>query len=142
ILEALAEHGAYENDGIQLTERVRAALSSQLVHSYAPANRLRAVLLHPVIEETILGGIERGKRGGAIALAPRVPRGIQTSIQRPYAPIVSKGQRPATLTSAEIRRFVRKLIESHLPQVPVLSFEELPAELVIHPMGRVELVDG
>jgi type III secretion protein V len=40
------------------------------------------------------------------------------------------------LTAGNIRRFVRKLVETDLPQVAVLSYDELPNELTIQPLGR------
>ena len=42
------------------------------------------------------------------------------------------------LTSVEIRRFLRKLIEDELPNLPVVSYQELPFDIKIQPLGRVD----
>ena len=140
IVEALGEHGVYENDGVWLTEKVRASLGRQLAHSYAGLDqRLQALLLDPVIEETILGSIQRTPSGGALCLEPEVGREIIEAIERAVAPMLRQGIRPAVLTTSSVRRFVRRLLESGLPQVPVLSYEELPADLVVQPMGRASI---
>ncbi len=140
IVEALGEHGAYENDGVWLTERVRASLGRQLAHSYAGVQqRLQALLLDPTIEDTILSAIQRTNTGGALCLEPEVGREIIDSIEKAVSPMLRQGIRPAILTTSSIRRFVRRLLEAGLPTIPVLSYEELPSDLVVQPMGRATL---
>ena len=39
---------------------------------------------------------------------------------------------PVLVTDAAIRRYVRKLIEKQHPQLPVLSYQELDPDVVIH----------
>jgi type III secretion protein V len=39
----------------------------------------------------------------------------------------------------DIRRYVRKLIEPELYELPVLSYQELAQEVTIQPLGRVNL---
>jgi type III secretion protein V len=46
------------------------------------------------------------------------------------------------LTHAEIRRYLRKLLEEDLPDVAVLSFSELPPQLTVQPLGRVALSES
>jgi type III secretion protein V len=143
IFEALGEHGRYENDEVVLTERVRAALASQLAHAYAGQNgQLKVVLLDPEIEDTIRSGIQSTARSVMLALEPEIARTIIASIGQVVRPIVASGARwPALLVSGDIRRLVRKLVESDFPRLAVLSYEELPGDLPIHPLGRATLVD-
>jgi type III secretion protein V len=39
----------------------------------------------------------------------------------------------------DIRRYLRKLIEQDLYELPVLSYQELTQDINIQPLGRVEL---
>jgi type III secretion protein V len=39
----------------------------------------------------------------------------------------------------DIRRYVRKMIEQDLYELPVLSYQELTQEVNIQPLARVEL---
>jgi type III secretion protein V len=143
IVEAMGEFGTRDGDGLFLTEKVRAALSAQLAYSYAGMdNHLPVVLLDPVIEDTIASGIAHSAHGQTLSLDPEICRTIITTVAQTLQPVVAKGKRPVVLTNSEIRRFVRKLLETDLPQVAVLSFDELPAELTIQPMGRAQLAAG
>ena len=50
---------------------------------------------------------------------------------------MSAGSRPVILTRMEIRRYVKKMIELELPDVPVLSFQELEPGMEIQPVGHI-----
>ena len=140
ILEALGEYGAREAESVWLTERVRSALAAQLAHSYAGMeSRLPVVLLDPVIEDTVANGIQQTQNGPTVSLDMEVCRELITAIAMAIQPVVGSGKRPVILTNSQIRRFVRRLIESDLPQIAVLSFDELPGDLTVQPLGRAEL---
>jgi type III secretion protein V len=47
--------------------------------------------------------------------------------------------KPVLITSMDIRRYVRKLIEADLYDIPVLSYQELTPEITVHPLGKVAL---
>src|SRR5262249_24924204 len=140
IVEAIGEFGTAETDPLLLTERVRSRLSAQLAYSYAGLeNRLPAGTLDPIIEDTLRAANYEGPRGVAMTLEPEVISQLIVSIADALAPVVQSGVRPVILTNADLRRFVRKVIELDLPQIPVLSFDELPQELLVQPIGRARL---
>ena len=39
----------------------------------------------------------------------------------------------------DIRRYVRKLIEAELYEIPVLSYQELTQEITVQPLERITL---
>ncbi len=140
IVEALGEFGVRDGDPLFLTEKVRAALGEQLAYKHCGTDtKLPALLLDPVIEETIAEAIVTNSNGQVLMLDPQLCRQFTMCIAAALQPMVAQGKRPIILTNAEIRRFVRKLVEADLPQVSVLSFDELPMDLTIQPMGRAQL---
>jgi type III secretion protein V len=42
------------------------------------------------------------------------------------------------LTTKDIRRYMRKLLEQDLAELPVLSYQELTQEINIQPLARIE----
>ena len=132
ILEALATHALTERDPVTLTELVRAALKRQITHRHAPEGALSVHLLDPAIEEAVRDRIQRTPGGSYLALPPSQARDIIGAIKG------ALGGAPALLlTQADIRRFVRRLIEVELPEVHVLSFQELAPEANVQPLGRI-----
>jgi type III secretion protein V len=137
ILGALAEWAPLERDPVALTEHVRGALRRQISARYQAANGSLAVfLLDPMVEETIRESIQRTPTGSYLALEPALSRDIIAAVTKTVGP----GRRNAViLTSAEIRRFVRRLIESENPNLPVLSFQEITPETKLQPLGRIKV---
>ncbi len=139
ILQALAEWGPLEKDPVVLTEYVRMSLRRYLSHRYASAEkRLCALLLDPAIEEAVRESIQKTERGSYLAMEPGLSREIVESVRRQLA-LAPELPRPAVLTTMELRRYVRRLLEVDFPELPVLSFTELLPELQIQPVARVGL---
>ena len=140
IIEALGEFGMRDGDSVFLTEKVRAALGPQLAHNYAGlGNTLPVVLLDPMIEDAIQNGISSNQHGQILAIDPQIGKDVIQAVLTALQPMVAKGKRPILLTHSAIRRYVKKLVETDLPSVAVLSYDELPSDLTIHPMGRATI---
>jgi type III secretion protein V len=142
ILEALSQFGTHQTDSVLLTEHVRGALSLQISHAHAGSSgKLSVVLLDPVIEDTIQNAIMQAAGGSYLALDPDIREAILQEMMRVLGPVIRRGIKPIILTNAEVRRYVRKLMELDFPDAAILSFQELPAGLTIHPLGRVAMRD-
>jgi len=140
IVEAIGEHGERGLEPVWLTERVRGALGAQLAHSFAGLDkRISVVLLEPAIEDTVEAAIHSTRDGLMLSMDHDVCREVLFSIAEALEPAVASGQRPVVLTHSRIRRFVRRILETELPHVAVLSFDELPGDLAVQPLGRAAL---
>ena len=123
ILEALLAPST-EGDASQLAERCRAALARQLSHQYANGGPLFAFLVDPSVEETL-----RQQRQG---LDPTQAGAILEGVKR-----VARQGKAVLLSSPDVRRLLRRLVEGAFPEVAVLTFNELDPELQVRPVGRL-----
>ncbi len=136
ILGALAEWAPHDRDPVALTEHVRGALRRVITHRYAgDAGALAAYLLDPMIEDAIRDSVQKTATGSYLALEPQLSHDIVAAIGRAVGPGATTGA--VLLTGAEIRRYVRRLIETEHPNLPVLSFQELAPEAQIRPIARI-----
>ena len=135
ILEALAVFAPNERDPVSLTELVRAALRRQITHRHAPGGMLAVYLLDPGIEDAVRDAIQRTATGSYLALAPDLARDILEAAKRELGK--AAGTESVVLTQADIRRFVRRLVEVELPDVVVLGYQELAPEVTVQPLGRI-----
>ena len=139
ILEALAEWAPYESDPVFLTEYVRMNLKRYIAHKFGNGQPVLAVhLLDPAIEQAILGGIQRAASGSKLSLDPDLSQAIMDSFRKAFAVPKGAAGRRIVLCQMEVRYFARRLLSLEYPDVAVLSFQELPAELRVQPIGRVE----
>ena len=142
IFSTLAQWGEIERDPLMLTEHIRAGLKRYITHKYAGAsNNLAVYLLDPQIEEMIRTSIRRTEKGNYLALEPDITQEIVECVGKEIAshPFPPGAKPPVILTTAEVRRYFRKIIELEFPQLSVLSYQELSENLRIQPIARVTL---
>ncbi len=134
VLEALAAVAPVEKDPLNLAEYVRAQLRRAITYRLTKgASRLDVVLLDGVLEDTIRRAVTRTPAGAFLTLPPAAARDVLRAIRSSVEPLAG-GQ--VILTQPDIRRFVRKLLESELPTVEVVSYAELLPEVALRPVAR------
>lgn len=140
VMEALIEWGQKEKDSVMLTEYVRIALKRHISFRHsAGKNLLPAYLLAPAVEDTVRGAVRQTSGGSYLALDPGTSRQLLENIKSTVGDLSRSIQKPVLLTSMDIRRYLRKMIEQDLYELPVLSYQELTPEVNIQPLARVEL---
>ena len=140
ILESLIEWGQKEKDSVLLTEYVRSTLKRHISYKYSSGqNILPAYLLAPSIEDTVRGAVRQTSAGSYLSLDPAVSKRLVENIKKMVGDIGGNAQRPVLLTSMDIRRYLRKMIEQDLYDLPVLSYQELTQEINIQPLARIDL---
>ncbi len=142
IFATLAQWGEIERDTLILTEHVRAGLKRYITHKYAGAqNTLAVYLLDPEIEDLVKNSIRRTEKGNYLALEPEITQEIIEAVGKEIAshPFPPGARPPVILSTAEIRRYFRKIVELEFPQLSVLSYQELAENLRIQPIARVGL---
>lgn len=140
ILEALSEWAQTEKDTVLLTEYVRASLKRYISYKYSQGqSTLSVYLLDPEIEEMVRGAIKQTSAGSYLALDPDSVNLILKAVRNTVAPTPPGGQPPVLLTAIDVRRFVRKLIETEYPDLSVVSYQEILPEIRIQPLGRIQI---
>lgn len=142
IFSTLAQWGEVERDTLMLAEHVRAGMKRYITYKYAGAgNALAVYLLDPDIEEMVRTAIRRTEKGNYLALEPDVMQELVESVGKEIAshPFPPGARPPVILTTAEVRRYFRKIVELEFPQLAVLSYQELAENLRIQPIARVSI---
>jgi type III secretion protein V len=138
ILSAMIEWGAKEKDPVVLVEHIRIALARQISHQYAARNNvLSGILLDGEIEETIRNAIRQTSAGSYLSLSPDISKRIVQRIRDKALPVLSNGSPCSLITAMDVRRYIRRMIESELPELPVLSYQELANDITLQPVARV-----
>ncbi len=140
VMEALIEWGQKEKDSVMLTEYVRVALKRHISHRHSSGqNILPAYLLAPAVEDAVRGAVRQTSGGSYLALDPSMSRQLLENIKSTVGDLSRSMHKPVLLTSMDIRRYIRKMIEQDLYELPVLSYQELTQDINIQPLARVEL---
>ncbi|UVK49091.1 type III secretion system export apparatus subunit SctV (plasmid) [Mesorhizobium sp. AR07] len=140
ILTALVEWGQKEKDTVLLTEHVRCALKRQICFRHSVGRTLLpAYILSPEVEDTVRNAIRQTSAGSYLALDPRTTRQIVDKVRDAIGNVGQQPHKPVLLTSIDIRRFMRKIIEVDLYGLPVLSYQELTPDISVQPLARISL---
>jgi type III secretion protein V len=89
--------------------------------------------------EKIRKAIRQTSAGAYLALDPASVKKLLMSVRKEVGNIWESNQRPVLLTSMDVRRYTRKLIEQEMYDLPVLSHQELTEEITIQPLGRISM---
>ncbi|MBS0624245.1 MAG: type III secretion system export apparatus subunit SctV [Verrucomicrobia bacterium] len=140
IMESLSEWAQSEKDTVLLTEYIRSSLKRYITNKYSQGqSSISVYLLDPEIEEMVRGAIKQTSAGSYLALDPDSINMIMRSMRQVIVPTPPGGQPPVILTAIDVRRFVRKLIETEFPDTAVVSYQEILPEVRIHPLGRIQI---
>ena len=138
ILESIIAWAPKKKDLIMLCEYIRTSLSRQISYKYcAGQNILPAVLLEPNVEEVIRKSIRQTSAGSFLALDPQSSKSILADAKRALGN--RKGKNVVIIASIDIRRYVRRLIESEFFDVAVLDYQELTPEISVQPVDRIRI---
>ncbi len=144
IVETLGDWAPRTKDTEILTEYVRNALARTLCQLYRGDNgKINCLTFDPAVESLISKHIERSERGSFLALPPRKQQAIVDAIRAEVERTIPScgGKTPVLLCPPQIRLWVRRIIESVLPHVPVVSFNEIVRGVEIESKGMVVIDD-
>ncbi len=140
ILQSLVVWGHKEKEVVQLTEYVRSSLKRYISYKYSNGNNMLPVyLLDQDVEDVIRGGIRQTSAGSYLALDPTQSAQFVENVKEQVGKIGHLENKPVLITSMDIRRYVRKLLEMDLYELAVLSHQELTEEITVQPLGRISL---
>lgn len=140
IFETLADFGKVTTDTDLLTEYVRQALARQITNQYrAGGQTIRVVTVSGKIEKLIVDNIQQTEHGNYLALDPSVSQSILESLATQVEQLSIMEQSPIVLCSPAVRMYVRQLTERYFPQIPILSYNELEANVEVQSVGVVNI---
>ncbi len=140
IFEALADHASFTQDPDLLTEFARQSLSRQITQQYCPDDgTIRVLTFSPALEKRLADSIHRKETGTQLVLDPGTSQQLLQRISEQIARLAQGGWQPLLLTSPALRPYVRRFLEKWLPDVPVLSYNELEPDVQVQSVGVVQL---
>ncbi|MFE8699092.1 flagellar biosynthesis protein FlhA [Cytobacillus sp. FJAT-54145] len=140
IFETLADFGKVTSDTDLLAEYVRQALARQITNQYSSSNEsLKVVTLSGKIEKLIADGIQQTEHGNYLSMDPTVSQSILESLASQVEQLSLMEQTPIVLCSPAVRMYVRQLTERYFPQIPILSYNELEANVEVQSVGVVNI---
>lgn len=140
ILETLADYASVTKDPDILTEYVRQSLSRQItLQMVSEGESLRVITAGASIEKKIADSIQQTNQGSHLSLDPESSQVIYQQVMEQVNRVQQMGVQPILLTSPAIRMYLRQLLERYIPDLPILSYNELEPNVEVQSVGVVNI---
>jgi flagellar biosynthesis protein FlhA len=140
VVEAIADWAPTIKNLDQLTEYVRQALFRTITKQYQTENGdVMVISLAQPLERKIAESIERTEQGEFLAIEPPVAQLMMQKLAVQLEKFAPLNLQPVVLCSTQIRLHFKKLVDRFIPNLTVLSYDEIMANVKIQSIGVVEL---
>jgi flagellar biosynthesis protein FlhA len=140
ILETLSEYGTTIKDAESLTEFTRQALYRTITERIkSDQGDIPLFTLDRNIEESIAQNIIQTDQGQQLSLDPKVTQIILASLNEKIEEATNMGEKMVVLCSPVIRNHFKRLTEKFIPNLVVVSHNELSPDANIRSLGTVRL---
>ncbi len=138
ILETLADYAPMTKNVVLLTEYVRQSLARSITRQVQqPDGTVNVMTLDPALEEKIAASIKHTERESYLALDPKTSEEIIMSLQKAMQTFAVHNLPPVILCSPVVRPHLKRLVERFIPDLMVLSHNELSDTSKVKSLGVV-----
>ncbi|MYL33159.1 flagellar biosynthesis protein FlhA [Pontibacillus yanchengensis] len=140
IFETLADFGKMTNDTELLAEYARQSLSAQITYQFLQENdSIKVITVSGKVEKTIAEHVQQTEHGSYLALDPESQQSIVQSVAQQVEQLSLQEETPIVLCSPAVRMYLKQLLDRFLPQVVVLSYNELEPTVEVQSVGVVNV---
>lgn len=141
ILEALIDYSKVTKNIDVLTEYCRHSIGETISNIYKDNNGIiHAVVIGEYLESMITDSLQNQNEASQnLGLYPQTLKKLNENIKAVENKFISLGYSPVVVCSATIRPYFYRLINSSFPDFSVLSFSELPANVEIEFIDKIEV---
>ena len=140
IFETLADYSKMTNDTDLLTEYVRQSLSIQITKQYVSENNhLKVITTSVEVENLITKNVQQTEHGNYLALDPQMQDKIIKNVYEEMEKASVQHDNIVLLCSPTTRMYMKQLLERALPQLPVISYNEVEPNVQVQSVGVVNI---
>lgn len=140
ILETMGDYADRIKDPDILTEYVRARLGRTICSGFIDDSMtLYCITLAPELEDEIQKAMRNTEGGTYLALDPHTLDQLAGETNKQLERLVGAGHHPVILTNAQIRSQIFHTLKTTIPNITVLSFNEIVTSVKIESMGVIKL---
>jgi flagellar biosynthesis protein FlhA len=140
IMETISDYAESTKDAEVLAEYCRIALRRRISDMLKDNDgKIHCFTLSPPVEQLLSNSVQNTKQGLMLVLPPEVSEKLVKLTVEQADNISTGGYHPICLTSPNVRLAFRRLMESSMPQLAVVSYNEIHRDVEVISTGMVEL---
>lgn len=140
ILETISDYANTTKDPEVLAEYSRIALRRQISDLLKDEKgQIHCFTLSPTVEQLVTEAVQNTKQGIMLVLPPEISERLVRETIKQADVLAAGGHHPVCLTSPNVRLAYRRLMEPAMPQMTVISYNEIHREVEVISTGMVEM---
>lgn len=139
ILEALADYAPSTKDLNILTEYVRQKLSRMITSTYIQGKSAKVVTLDQDLENLLMDSVQQNGNSSYLSLDPVSSQTVLNNIAVQVQTLLQLGEQPIIITAPIVRFYLKRLTDQYIPDLIVLSYNEIEPDIDIQSVGVVSL---
>lgn len=139
ILEALADYAPSTKDLNILTEYVRQKLSRMITSTYIQGKSAKVVTLDQDLENLLMDSVQHNGNSSYLSLDPVSSQTVLNNIAVQVQTLLQLGEQPIIITAPIVRFYLKRLTDQYIPDLIVLSYNEIEPDIDIQSVGVVSL---
>lgn len=140
ILETASDTARVSKDIEVILQKVRERLGRMISRELAtPDGILPVILIEPKTEEKLMSGLFKTDQGTVLSIEPDSWQRLIGKLSALIDEGIKKGFQPVIVTSSQLRLPLKRLLERAIPQISVLSYNEIDNTLNIESIGVISL---
>ena len=138
IVESCAQHYQQAKSVAELTEQVRTDIGAIIVESFRDdSGRVCVMLMEPKLEHQL----RQASNGEMIAMQPEQLANLVDKFKSAWELASMQNGTTAILVDSSLRLPLRQTVHRSLPQVSIISYSEIPHDLLIEPVTVIRHED-
>lgn len=138
IFEAILYWAPKEENSLVVVDKVREAIGHEITSRYTEDEFLPVVIVAPSMEGIMREGLRALNNESFIILDTDISdhflEQVRSSIPFPH----KEKQDPILITQADVRHGLRSILRERDYSIPVLSYQEIPADVTLYPVGFIQ----
>ncbi len=141
ILETLADYHSQTQNTDVLTEYVRAALADTITRQFKDANgEVQVAVLDSTLESHLIAQAQKGNlNSNTLGFTPETVERIYINSSKSFEKMIGEGMDPVLLTSPVLRPTLYEFLVPILPEISVLSYNDITVDTQIKTHSRITL---
>lgn len=142
VLETLADTALYTKVPDILIEHVREALARSITRQYQNEEGVLPVMtLNQDMENQLAEAVQDTGQGSYLGIDPQSAEMVMNAIEKGIEAFSMYNYQPLILCSPVVRPHLKKLMERSVPNLAVLSHNEIVSDVRIESLGTIEVVE-
>ena len=140
ILETTSDYIGATKDTDVLAEYVRMSLKRQITELYRDKKgKVNVFTIDPAVEQRLSDSVQNTKQGLMLVMDPALTETLLTQMNKQAETMQAAGFIPICICSPNIRLALRRLVEVTIPQLVVVSYNEIMPTVELVSTGMVRL---